>query len=439
MVNRIKNGRARFVIARPLIGVFFVLLSLPLTISFAAPPARAQNQSANLPWTGTWGASPAFPVGQEINNQTIRQFVRVSLGGTRVRVRFTNETGTQPLVIGSARVALADTAKDKAGAIKKESDHKLTFAGQDSITVPPGAPVVSDPVDMDLQDFSTLAISMFVPRWTGPAVVHPLAVQTAYISTTGDFTADEKIAVTSMTKFRFFLSGVDVVPRGSNLATIVTFGDSITDGYGATVDTDRRWPDRLAERLNDPTNKNAKKGVGYAVVNAGISGNRLLHDLPPAMFGPSALARFDRDVLSVPGVSHVIILEGINDIGQPTSMSLSDQAVTVEQLQAAWGQLIDRAHGRGVKVIGGTLLPYQGTTFPGYWTAAGETQRQSFNTWIRENKALDGVIDFDGAMRDPAKPTFLKADLDCGDHLHPNDAGYKVMADAIDLRLFSTR
>jgi len=395
----------------------------------AAPAAQAEQARESEQWTGSWGASPSFPTGQEINNQTIRQFVRLSLGGNKVRVRFSNETSTQPLVIGQARLALAATA----GAIKKESDHKLTFAGRDSITVPAGAPALSDPVDMDVPDFATLSVSMFVPRWTGPAVVHPLAVQTGYISTSGDFTADEKIAGAASTKFRFFLSGVDVVPREKRRATIVAFGDSITDGYGATVDSDRRWPDRLAERLKK------ELGAGYAVVNAGISGNRLLHDQPPAMFGPNALARFDRDVLSVPAVTHVIILEGINDIGQPTSMQLTEQSVTVEQLQAAWTQLIERAHGRGVKVIGATLLPYEGTTFPGYWTAEGEAKRRTFNGWIRDNKDLDGLIDFDRAMQDPAKTSCLKADLDCGDHLHPNDAGYKVMADAIDLNLFLAR
>ncbi|MBS1991365.1 MAG: SGNH/GDSL hydrolase family protein [Cyanobacteria bacterium SZAS LIN-3] len=400
-----------------------------LVLALSAGSALASPGKAGS-WSGSWGASPVFPVGQEISNQTIRQFVRLSGGGTRIRVRFTNETGQEPLVIGAAHVALAAGG----GAIKRETDHKLTFGGQDSIIVPAGAPVLSDPVDMAVEDLATLGISIFVPRWTGPAVVHPLAVQTGYISSTGDFTADEKLASPSETKFRFFLSGVDVLSQGK-ATTIVAFGDSITDGYGATVDADKRWPDRLAERLIE-RRRGATDGRTFSVVNAGISGNRLLHDRPPAMFGPNALSRFDRDVLAVPGVTHVILLEGINDIGQPTSMSLDEQAVTIEQLQAAWCQLLERAHSRGVKLIAATLLPYEGTSFAGYWTPAGESQRQAFNTWVRQANIFDGVIDFDQVVRDPARPSHLRSALDCGDHLHPNDAGYKTMADSIDLKLF---
>jgi lysophospholipase L1-like esterase len=364
-------------------------------------------------------------MGQEINNQTIRQYVRVSCGGSNVRVRFSNETSNQPLVIGSARLAVG--AAD--GAIKTGTDHKLTFGGQDSLTVPAGAPALSDPVEMDVPALSTLAISFFTPRWTGLAVVHPSGNQTGYISKSGDFTRDEKIEGTP-NKFRFFLTGVDVGAHQKTNATIVAFGDSITDGYGSTADANKRWPDRLAERLNS-------RGQGrYGVINAGISGNRLLHDAPASMFGPNGLARFDRDVLAVPGLTHVIILEGINDIGQTSSFGVPEQAVTVEQLKAALTQLIDRAHTRGVKVIGATLLPYEGTTFANYWQASGEAQRQAINAWIRDGALFDHVIDFDQAVKDPAKPTWLRSEYDCGDHLHPNDAGYKAMADAIDLKLF---
>ncbi len=379
-----------------------------------------------LSWSGTWGASPVFPMGQEINNQTIRQYVRLSCGGSNIRVRFSNETSTNQLVIGSAHLAVGAAG----GAIKPGTDHKLTFAGQDFITVPPGAPALSDPVDMAVDDLSTLAISIFVPRWTGLAVVHPSGNQTGYISKTGNFTGDEKIEGASLNKFRFFLTGVDVGGPQKTKATIVAFGDSITDGYGSTGDANKRWPDQLAERLNG-------QGQGrYGVINAGISGNRLLHDSPAAMFGPNALARFDRDVLSIPGLSHVIILEGINDIGQAASFGVPEQTVSAGQITAALEQLIDRAHTRGVKVIGATLLPFEGTTFANYWSEAGEGERQAVNAWIRHEAPFDGVIDFDKAVQDQAKPTWLKPEYDCGDHLHPNDAGYKAMADAIDLKLF---
>lgn len=389
-------------------------------------PQAEGKTPAPLSWSGTWGASPVFPMGQEINNQTIRQFVRISCGGSSIRVRFSNETSPNPLVIGSAHLAVGAAG----GGIKPGTDHKLTFGGGDSITVPPGAPALSDPVDMSVADLSTMAISIFVPRWTGLAVVHPSGNQTGYISKTGNYTGDEKIEGASLNKFRFFLTGVDVGGPQKTRATIVAFGDSITDGYGSTGDADKRWPDQLAERLNS-------QGQGrYGVINAGISGNRLLHDSPAAMFGPNALARFDRDVLSIPGLSHVIVLEGINDIGQAASFGVPEQTVSAKQITAALEQLIDRAHTRGVKVIGATLLPFEGTTFANYWSEVGERERQAVNDWIRNEAPFDGVIDFDKAVQDQAKPTWLKPEYDCGDHLHPNDAGYKAMADAIDLKLF---
>jgi lysophospholipase L1-like esterase len=422
---RLKKGKGhRFAAFSAAATVAALIATISPVLNFAA---QASDQAkAPLAWSGTWGASPVFPMGQEINNQTIRQFVRVSCGGSLVRVRFSNETSSQPLVIGSARLATGG----QGGAIKPGTDHKLTFGGQDSITVPAGAPALSDPVDMDVPSLSTLAISIFVPRWTGLSVVHPSGGQTGYISKSGDFTRDEKIEGATPNKFRFFLTGVDVGSRQKANATIVAFGDSITDGYGSTVDTNKRWPDQLADRLN------SRGASRYGVINAGISGNRLLHDAPASMFGPNGLARFDRDVLSVPGLTHVIILEGINDIGQATSFGVAEQAVSTEQLKAGLQQLIDRAHIRGVKVIGATLLPYEGTTFANYWNSSGEGQRQAINAWIRDGASLDGVIDFDKAIKDPQKPTWLKAEYDCGDHLHPNDAGYKAMADAVDLKIF---
>ncbi|MBU6452825.1 MAG: SGNH/GDSL hydrolase family protein [Cyanobacteria bacterium REEB67] len=400
-------------------------------LAAAATPAGPEH-SADM-WTGTWGASPVFPMGQEINNQTIRQYVRVSCGGSKVRVRFSNETGSQPLVIGNAHLAVGGAD----GTIQAGSDHKLTFAGLDSITVPAGAPAVSDPVDLAVAPLSTLAVSMFIPRWTGLAVVHPLGVQTGYISKTGDFCTATKIEG-SPNKFRFFLSGVDVsgqtgAATQSMGGAIVTFGDSITDGYASTVDANKRWPDRLAERLNARAIAPGQRQ--YGVVNAGISGNRLLHDAPAAMFGPNGLARFDRDVLSVSGASNVIVLEGINDIGQSTSFGLPEQHVDAAQIEAALQQIIDRAHGHGLRAIGATLLPFEGTAFANYWSAAGEAERIKVNEWIRAGH-FDRFVDFDKVTRDESHPSRLKPDFDCGDHLHPNDAGYKAMGDAIDLDIF---
>ncbi len=375
-------------------------------------------------WVGSWGASPVFPVGQELDGQTVRQVVRLSLGGRQIRVRFSNETGTAPLVIGAAHVARPGTAP---GTIDPASDHPLTFGGMASVTVPPGAPIVSDPVDIDMPDLGKLVVSLFVSRWTGPSVVHLDGVETAYIGP-GNQTADPSLDKAQTSLERFFLSGVDVA--GASRA-IVTFGDSITDGYHSTIDADRRWPDRLAERL-------AGRGTGQAlgVVNAGVSGNRVLHDLPEAMFGPSALARLDRDALAQSGLRWLIVMEGINDIGHPTASGLPEQAVTAEEIIAGYRQIIARAHAKGVTVFGATLTPFEGTVFPGYFTPEGEIKRQAVNQWIRTGGAYDGVIDFDAAVRDPDHPSRMRPEFDVGDHLHPNDAGYKAMADSVDLNLF---
>lgn len=375
-------------------------------------------------WIGSWGASPAFPVGPELNNATIRQLVRISAGGSKVRVRFTNETGTQPLVIGAATIARPGNAP---GSIDPASSKPLTFGGATSITVPPGAPAISDPIDLAVSPLDSLSISLFVSRWTGPSVVHPLAVQTAWISITGDSTTAPTLPDATESTMRFLLSRVEVAAEGG---TVVTLGDSITDGYGSGVDASRRWPDILAERL-------AKAGgPAVGVVNSGISGNRILHDLPEQMFGPSALSRFDRDVLSVPGVRWVVIMEGINDIGHSGSAGLPEQAVSADEIIGGLRQLVARAHGAGLKAYCATLTPYEGTVFANYYSAEGETKRQAVNQWIRTGKGCDAVIDFDAAVRDPAQPSKLKAEFDEGDHLHPNAAGYEAMANAVDLGLF---
>jgi lysophospholipase L1-like esterase len=390
-----------------------------LGFGFGSATAVAQDT-----WLGSWGASPAFPVGPELGDSTVRQVVRLSIGGSRLRVRFTNETGTQPLVIGAARIAKPGNAP---GSIDPASSKTLTFAGASSVTVPPGAPVLSDPVDFDAAPLEPLSISLFVPRATGPSVVHPLGMQTAWISAGGDSTDAATLPKPEEATMRFVLSRVEVASSGG---TVVTFGDSITDGYGSGNDANKRWPDILAERLVKAG------GPSIGVVNSGISGNRVLHDLPEAVFGPGALSRFDRDVLSVPGVHWVIIMESINDIGHSGAGDLPEQAVTSEEIIGGLRQLVARAHGNGVKAFCATLTPYEDTIFPGYYTAEGETKRQAVNQWIRTGGGCDAVIDFDEIVRDPDHPSKLKPAFDVGDHLHPNADGYAAMANAVDLSLF---
>ena len=354
--------------------------------------------------------------------QTIRQVVRLSLGGTAIRLRISNELGTSPLVIGSAHVAMPGNA---AGSIDPATDKAVTFGGRPSITLPPGAPALSDPVEMPVAALGSVAVSLFVPRDTGPAATHPLARATTWLAG-GDQTAAGTLEEPTTSTARFFLSGVEVLaPEGS---AIVTLGESITDGYGSTEDANRRWPDVLAERLQ-------AAGKDVAVVDAGISGNRVLHDVPESQFGPAAIARFDRDVLSVPGVKTVILMESINDIGHPGSAGLTEQAVSSEDIIVAMKQLIARAHAHGIRMIGATLTPYADTVFPGYFSEDGEVMRKAVNDWIRTGGSFDGVIDFDAVVRDPANPDHILAEYDFGDHLHPNDAGYRKMGESIDLSL----
>ena len=378
-------------------------------------------------WVGSWGAPPAFPNGPEITNQTIRQVVRLSLGGRAVRLRISNEMGASPLVIGAAHLARPGQAP---GSVDPASDHAVTFGGRPAITIPPGAPAVSDPVDISVAALDSLSISLFVPRDSGLAATHPLGQATTYLSDHGDETAAATLPGATTSTARFFLSGVEVDAPGAS--AIVALGDSITDGYGSAIDANHRWPDVLAERL-------AAAQAPLGVVDAGISGNRVLHDLPEAAFGPAAVARFDRDVLSVPGVRTLIVMESINDIGHPGSAALADQAVSAADITAGLGQIAERAHAHGLRVLGATLTPYADTVFPGYFSQAGEADRQAVNRWIREGGAFDGVIDFDAAMRDPARPDHIAAEYDHGDHLHPNDAGYRKMGEAIDLGLLSQK
>jgi len=386
-------------------------------------------------WIGTWGASPAPQLANPASmlsehllfeNQTIREIVHTSAGGKSVRVRLSNAYGREPVTIGAAHIAL----RKSESAIVAGSDHPLTFAGRSSVFIPADATVLSDPIDMDLPALSDVAISLFLPKAAAGAGLHYSAQQTSYVGA-GDLTAAQSVSDPAKITSWVFLTGLEVSAPASG-GTIVALGDSITDGARSTVDANRRWPNVLAERL-----ASAKTGFPIGVLDEGIGGNRLLHD--PAVnifFGVNALARFDRDVLAQPGVRYVIVLEGINDIGHPGTSAPPNEIVTAEDIIAAYKQMIERAHEAGIKIFGGTLTPFAGTTFPNYFTPEKEVKRKAVNEWIRTSHAFDGVIDFEKAVRDPQNPDGMLPKYDGGDRLHPGDAGYQAMGEAIDLSLF---
>lgn len=398
----------------------------------SASQGNTQN-SAN--WVGTWTASPqSLTPPANFSNQTIRNIVHTTVSGNLVRVRLTNEFGTEPLVIGEVRIARQQAGSSTVAG----TDRVVTFNGQASITIPAGAPALSDPIEFGVPSESNLAVSIYLPNATAALSGHSLSVQTNYASTPGNATASTVFPVLAAANTSganpeqtpvpwYFLSGV-YVERQQETPAIVTFGNSITDGYASTVNANHRYPNYLSQRILGRDNRSN----AFAVLNQGISGNRVLWDNT----GPNGLARFDRDVLSQPNLKYVIVLLGINDIGQPGSFQPASQAVTAEQIIAGHRQFINRAHLRGVRIYGGTLTPFEGTIFPGYFTAAGEQKRQAVNNWIRTSGQYDAVIDFDAAVRDPANPTRMLPAYDAGDHLHPNDAGYQAMANAVDLSLF---
>ena len=381
----------------------------------------------------TWGASPSPQLADEaqmraahlvFSNQTLREIVRVSIGGSTVRVRLSNAHNRATVNVGAAHLAL----RAQESAITPGSDRVLTFSGRPNLVLPPDAVAISDPVTLEIPAGSDVAVSLFIPGNAMAGGVHYGALQTSYI-TAGDVTGSTTLAEPTPLNSWAFLAGVDVMAT-EKAATVVTFGDSITDGTRSTPDANRRWPNLLDERL-----RARKGGASLGVVNAGIGGNRVLHDAVPAVirFGVNAMARFDRDVLAQPGVRYVVVLEGINDIGFPPGISPAGEEVTAEDVIAGHRQLIERAHQRGLKIFGATLTPFEGAA---YYTPEKEVKRKAVNEWIRSSRAYDGVIDFDVAARDPASPQKFLPAFDGGDHLHPSDAGYKAMAAAINLALF---
>jgi lysophospholipase L1-like esterase len=433
-----------------------------LSIAHAGIPAHAADR-----WVGTWSTAevgrpqsplppapvfPPFMVNQcspspapaavtpspgqtfaplpfvHFTNQTLRQIVHASIGGTKVRVLISNAYGSAPVTIGAGHIAL----REREGSIQQASGGPLTFSSRATMTIPAGATVYSDPVNLTVLAMADLAIDLYLPGNTSGATMvsmHNGAFQTNYISETGNYVGKATLPNAAKIQNWFLLSRVEVVASDA-AGAIVAFGDSITDGTRSTPDTNNRWPDHLARRL-------LGQGLKLAVLNAAIAGNRILSEatVPPDVDvravaqGVNALARFEHHALSQPGITHIIVLEGINDIG----VARQNPTPTAEDLIVGHKQLIEQAHTRGLKILGATLTPFYGAA---YYTEVGETKRQTLNEWIRTGNAYDAVIDFDKVTRDPDNPKMFLPQHDSCDHLHPSDAGYKAMADAIDLSLF---
>lgn len=411
-----------------------LLITLLLAVSTAsaqstAVKALSSAASSNVPWVGTWAASPfdgdPWHTIPTLVASTLREIVHTSIAGKRVRVRLTNEFGTEPLRIDAATIAISTGASSAATSnIDAASVHDLTFGGSPSIVIPPGAQVLSDPVSMATPASANLAISIYLPlQQVSDVTVHSAAQQDNFIQT-GNHVRDASFAEPVVTPSWFFLKGVDVEPANVNAAAIVAFGDSITDGAVSTENANHRWTDYLSARLqSNPATAH------LAMLDEGIGGNCILI----RRVGQNALARFDRDVLSQAGVKYVVVLEGINDIGLLHGPNQPEYKLTAEDLEQGLAQLAARAHEHGIKVIGATLTPYKGA---GYFTEKGEQIRQALNHWILTSGVFDGTIDFDKAAGDPANPLMFTPQYDSGDHLHPRDAGYAAMANSINLSLF---
>ena len=398
---------------------------LLIGLALAQPACAAPRDH----WVASWGAAQQIPEphnllpAADMQDATLRQVVHLSIGGSKLRVRFSNAFGTQALLIDAAH--LARSADKATPRTMPGSDRPLTFDGRSWVSIPPGADYLSDPVTLDAPALSSLTVSIHLPQAPSVETGHPGSRATSYYIH-GDHTADGDLPTAGKIDHWYQLSGVEVVAP-PNAGTIVAFGDSITDGRGSTTNGDNRWPDNLAARLQASA---ATRNL--AVVNMGIGGNHMLVD----GLGPNVLARLDRDVFARPGAKAMLILEGINDLG---GLSRSEGVHTPEMhkqlvadLIAAFRQTILRAHGQGVKVIGCTITPYVGSDYY-HPDAASEADRQAVNAWIRTSGMFDAVVDFDAAIRDPAHPERMIPAFDSGDHLHPSAEGYKVMADLIRL------
>ncbi len=374
-------------------------------------------------WVGTWTAAPAPAEGAVFSNHTLRMIPRVSIGGNRLRVRISNAYGSRPLTIGAARVGL----RGAGPGLVPGSNRRLTFGGDAGATVAAGAFVVSDSVELEVAPLSDLAVSVYLPEDLPASfgITGRYARQTNYISPPGDFTGADVMPVGRLTDDWYFVCGVDVVAPPATGA-VVALGDSLTDANISTHDGHHSWPSQLARRLVA-----RPRGRPMAVMNQGLGGNRILHDIR----GDSGLRRFDRDVLAQPGVTHTIIMLGTNDLRN--RWRKPEEEVSAAQMIAGLKQFAVRGQARGIKVVAATLTPFENETFlPGAWTPKREAIRQEVNEWVRKTDAFDAIVDFDAALRDPDHPTRMRPIYDCDDHLHPSDLGYRAMGDAIDLALF---
>ncbi|WP_170135493.1 SGNH/GDSL hydrolase family protein [Nannocystis exedens] len=384
------------------------------------------DEGPDARWVAAWATSMMEPEpaiietkSRSFSDETLRQTVTVTAAGDRVRLRLSNLFGSQPLELAEVRVAKEQEPLVTAPG----SDRQVHFAGRPGATIPAAAELLSDGVDLEVSPGDRLIVSIYASKPSELATWHPFSFTTHAVAE-GNQAASERLTEPSTLSSAFWLAGVDVESAETD-KVVVTFGDSITDGSYSTVDARRSYPDRLFARLQDDPETRS-----VAVVNHGLGGNRLLRD----SVGPSGLSRFERDVLGTPGVTHAIVLIGINDIGMPGFVGPSEQ-VTADELIDGLESLADQAKAKGVKAFVGTILPFE-AAFPPYYTIEGEEIRQAVNTWIRDNDAYDGVIDFEAAVRDPEHPTRILAAFDGGDHLHPNDAGHQAMADAVPLSLF---
>ena len=397
--------------------------TIVLLFALAVGCARIKLAAGHGHWVGTWGCGPQLtepgnlpPV--PLADSTLRQFVHVTLGGARVRVRFSNAFGTNSVTLNSVHIALASGAGSAGGgSINTATDKALTFHSAPSVTLPPGAVVFSDPVNFNLPALANLAISIYFGNISATTINGHPGSRTASFIQSGNVVTAANLATARTTAHWYIITGVDVLAEASSKA-LVTFGDSITDGRGSTTDGNDRWPDDLAQRLhtNAPT-------AGVAVINMGIGGNGLYRGL-----GPAAVNRFDRDVIAQSGVRCLIVFEGVNDIGGDFTGTIATNLI------AAYTQFVAKAHAHNLVAYGATITPFGGNR---YYTPNHEASRQTVNAWIRTNHLYDGVIDFDAVVRDPVTLTNLLSAYNSGDGLHLNPTGYEAMANAIDLNLFA--
>jgi lysophospholipase L1-like esterase len=414
-----------------------LIAGLVLISASGAGSDKATTVAAPGHWTGTWGASAQPPKPASLSgsgdlssagfdDQTVRNIVFTSAGGSQVQVRLSNAYSDQPLKVGRVDVALHGSG----ARLQSGTDHVLTFGGKRAITIPAGADAVSDAATMNVPALTDIAVSTYLPEKTGPATYHSLAEQANYISQTGNFAGQVSgAAFTATSQSWYYLDGVNVFAPGTARSAVVALGDSITDGYGSQANANGRWPTHLARRLvaDNPSHP-------LSVVDEGISGNRVLNNSP--CFGTDALSRLDRDVITQAGVRDVILFEGINDIGfsqsPNTGCTAPNTNVSAADIIRGYEQIIARLHAAKITIFGATLTPFRGAA---YWSPAAERKRETVNNWISNSGEFDGVVDFATSTADPNHPQMLNPPFDSGDHLHPNDAGYRAMADAVNLNM----